>query len=32
MQGAEGAIFLIEGVGDDHRATDILPKEKAGGV
>ena len=32
MQGAEGEIFLIEGVGDDHRATDILPKEKAGGV
>ena len=31
MQGAEGEIFLIEGVGDDHRATDILPGEKASG-
>ena len=32
MQGAEGEVFLIEGVDDDHRATDILPGEKAGGV
>ena len=32
IQGAEGEVFLIEGVGEDHRATDILTREKAGGV